>query len=186
MVSHLITTTLQAACLSALSNLAAQGIKAYRESHPFTLRLAPLAQFVIFTLISCPPNILWQEYLEYKFPGYTVAPTSLSTTSSSPTAEKQLHIPNTLRKFLFDQTLGAFVNTVAFVAAMAAFKGKSAKAVQREVERDVIPLMISSWKLWPIVALMNFTLVPVNKRVIVASVVGLFWGIYLSLFAALE
>ncbi|KIW97066.1 uncharacterized protein Z519_02458 [Cladophialophora bantiana CBS 173.52] len=186
MVSHLITTTLQAACLSAVSNLAAQGIKAYRESQSFSLRLAPLAQFVIFTLISCPPNILWQEYLEYKFPGYTVAPISPSTTSSSLTADKQLHIPNTLRKFLFDQTLGAFVNTVAFVAAMAAFKGKSAKAVQREVERDVIPLMISSWKLWPIVALMNFTLVPVNKRVIVASVVGLFWGIYLSLFAALD
>lgn len=31
MVSHLITTTLQAAVLSAISNLAAQGIKAYRE-----------------------------------------------------------------------------------------------------------------------------------------------------------
>ncbi|OAP57069.1 hypothetical protein AYL99_09182 [Fonsecaea erecta] len=186
MVSHIITTTLQAACLSAVSNLAAQGIKAYRESLPFTVKLAPLAQFVVFTLISCPPNILWQEYLEYKFPGYTVAPISPSTTSSSPTADTQLHIPNTLRKFLFDQTLGAFVNTVAFVAAMAAFKGKSAKAVQREVERDVIPLMISSWKLWPFVALLNFTLVPVNRRVIVASVVGLFWGIYLSLFAALD
>ncbi|KIW27131.1 uncharacterized protein PV07_06900 [Cladophialophora immunda] len=187
MVSHLITTTLQAAFLSAVSNLAAQGIKAYRESLPFSVKLAPLAQFVVFTFISCPPNILWQEYLEYKFPGYTIAPISPSTTSSSPNAAgTQLHIPNTLRKFLFDQTLGAFVNTVAFVAAMAAFKGKSAKAVRREVERDVIPLMISSWKLWPIVALLNFTLVPVNRRVIVASVVGLFWGIYLSLFAALD
>ena len=31
MLSHIITTTLQAATLSAVSNLAAQGIKAYRE-----------------------------------------------------------------------------------------------------------------------------------------------------------
>ncbi|KIW75840.1 hypothetical protein Z517_10585 [Fonsecaea pedrosoi CBS 271.37] len=186
MVSHFITTTLQAACLSAISNLAAQGITAYRESVPFRIKLAPLVQFVLFTFISCPPNILWQEYLEDKFPGYTIAPISPSTTSSAPTADTQLDIPNTLRKFLFDQTLGAFVNTVGFIAAMAAFKGKSAKAVQKEVERDTVPLMISSWKLWPIVALLNFTLVPVNRRVIVASVVGLFWGIYLSLFAAID
>ena len=42
---------------------------------------------------------------------------------------------NTARKLLFDQTLGAFVNTVAFVAAMAAFKGKGMKGVLRDVER---------------------------------------------------
>ncbi len=46
--------------------------------------------------------------------------------------------------------------------------------------------MISSWKLWPFVAFANFAFVPVNRRVIVASVVGLFWGIYLSLFATLD
>ena len=100
--------------------------------------------------------------------------------------EKQLDIPNTARKFLFDQTLGAFVNTVAFVAAMAAFKRKGAKAVQRDVESNVIPLMINSWKVWPFVALANFTLVPVSRRVIVGSIVGLFWGIYLSMFAAVD
>ena len=149
---------------------------------PFSLKLLPLAQFVIFTLISCPPNILWQEYLEYKFPGQTLAPSS----STDTIYEKQLDIPNTLRKLLFDQTLGATVNTFAFVTAMAAFKFRSAKAVQREVERDVIPLLINSWKVWPFVAIMNFTFVPVNRRVIVGAIVGLFWGVYLSMFAAVD
>lgn len=98
---------------------------------------------------------------------------------------------------------------------MAAFKGKGAKAVQKQVERviftlrtmpaqyavgkqkeehhmlinsrqDTIPLMINGWKLWPVVALFNFVFVPVSRRIIVASIVGLFWGIYLSLFAALD
>ena len=152
------------------------------HQRPLSIKLAPLAQFVIFTFISCPPNILWQEYLEYKVPGQTLTPSS----STDTIYEKQLDIPNTLRKFLFDQTLGAFVNTLAFVAAMAAFKGRTAKVVQREVERDVIPLMINSWKVWPFVALINFTFVPVSRRVIVSSIVGLFWGIYLSMFAAVD
>ncbi|KAL2414773.1 hypothetical protein ABEF95_012204 [Exophiala dermatitidis] len=174
--SHIVTTTLQAAGLSATSNVLAQFIKTRRENRPFTLNLRALFQFVLFTLISCPPNILWQEFLEDKFPGYII----------QTNGDKVLNKPNTARKFLFDQTLGAFVNTVAFVTAMAFFKGKSWKGVQREVERDVVPLMINSWKLWPLIALINFTLVPVSRRVIVASVVGLFWGIYLSLFAALD
>jgi protein Mpv17 len=46
--------------------------------------------------------------------------------------------------------------------------------------------MINGWKLWPLVAIINFTLIPVDRRVILSSVVGLFWGIYLSLFAALD
>ncbi|EXJ80288.1 hypothetical protein A1O1_08430 [Capronia coronata CBS 617.96] len=177
---HLLNTTLQAAALSGMSNVMAQYIKAYREEKPFALNVRSLLQFVLFSLISCPPNILWQEFLETQFPGYTVVSTSHGD------GERTLNKANTARKFLFDQTLGAFVNTVAFVAAMAAFKGKNWKGVQRDVERDVVPLMINSWKLWPAVALINFTLVPVDRRVIVASVVGLFWGIYLSLFAALD
>lgn len=52
--------------------------------------------------------------------------------------------------------------------------------------KDTIPLMINSWKLWPLVALFNFVFVPVDRRIIVGSVFGLFWGIYLSLFAALD
>jgi len=48
---------------------------------------------------------------------------------------KTLDKANTARKLLFDQTLSAFVNTLAFVAAMAAFKGKGLRGVQREVER---------------------------------------------------
>ena len=46
--------------------------------------------------------------------------------------------------------------------------------------------MISGWKLWPLVSLINFTLIPVDRRVILGSVVGLFWGIYLSLYAAVD
>ncbi|KAL6242736.1 hypothetical protein RBB50_010382 [Rhinocladiella similis] len=182
MPTHLVETTLQATALSAASNILAQFLKAYRENLSFSISLRPLFQFALFTLISCPPNILWQDFLEDRFPGY------YANSAAAASSEKVLVLDrsNTARKLLFDQTLGAFVNTVAFIAAMAAFKGKGAKAVQKQVERDTIPLMINGWKLWPVVALFNFVFVPVSRRIIVASIVGLFWGIYLSLFAALD
>ena len=43
--------------------------------------------------------------------------------------------------------------------------------------------MMAGWKLWPAVSFLNFTVVPMHRRILVGSIVGLFWGIYLSLFA---
>ena len=50
--------------------------------------------------------------------------------------------------------------------------------------QDFWTLIRNGWKLWPLVALFNFAIVPVHRRVLVGSIVGLFWGIYLSLFVA--
>ena len=44
--------------------------------------------------------------------------------------------------------------------------------------------MLAGLKLWPLVSLLNFTIVPVEKRILVGSLVGVGWGIYLSLVAA--
>lgn len=44
--------------------------------------------------------------------------------------------------------------------------------------------MIDGYKLWPAVSLLNYTVVPVEKRVVVGSLVGLGWGIFLAMRAA--
>ena len=129
---------------------------------------------MFFTLLTCPPNFLWQEYLERRFPGYT---TSVDGTRS-------LDKGNTARKFALDQTLGALVNTAIFIATFAGLIGKVGQGIQRDLRRETLPLRISGWKLWPIVSILNFTVVPLQRRILVGSVVGLFWGVYLSMIAA--
>lgn len=44
--------------------------------------------------------------------------------------------------------------------------------------------MVAGYKVWPLVSLLNFTVVPVEKRVVVGSLVGLGWGVYLALRVA--
>jgi hypothetical protein len=80
---------------------------------------------VLFTFLTCPPNFLWQEYLEETFPGKQI---ELDGTTS-------LHRANTAKKFFLDQTIGALVNTAIFIGTFAAFKGKDGPAIQREVRR---------------------------------------------------
>lgn len=44
--------------------------------------------------------------------------------------------------------------------------------------------MVNGYKLWPLVSLLNYTVVPMEKRVVVGSLVGLGWGVFLAMKAA--
>ena len=71
--------------------------------------------------MSTPPNFLWQQYLERRFPGYIVQ----KLDADEKGLKKRLNIRNTLAKLLLDQSLGSFVNTVAFVGAVRLLRGDS-------------------------------------------------------------
>jgi len=174
MPSPLVNATVQAGCLSALSNVLAQGLTAYRSGKPFVLDIIPITHFVLFAFLSTPPNFLWQEYLEEQFPGQ----------KTEANGQKKLDKMNTTKKFVLDQTLGAAVNTLLFIAVIGAFKGKDSNTIARDCQNDFWPMVQAGLTLWPLVSLLNFTVVPVHRRVIVGSVVGLFWGIYLSLMVS--
>lgn len=49
--------------------------------HGYSLDTGPLVTFVAFSLISCPPNYLWQSWMESTFPGYT-SPDDAGTVAS--------------------------------------------------------------------------------------------------------
>jgi hypothetical protein len=157
---------------------------------PFSLNTAPVVKFAIFSILSSPPNILWQTFLEDHFP--TNVPTS--TTRSADEKPKSLtktttSKTNILIKFLLDQTIGAVVNTLMFLAYMAYInasqqgKQNAWDVVQRECSDKTWPMMKDGYKFWPAISLISFVWVPVNKRVLFGCSVGVLWGIYLSLAA---
>jgi hypothetical protein len=50
--------------------------------------------------------------------------------------------------------------------------------------QDTFPIIYASYKIWPLASVVNFALIPVEKRIVFLSLVGLIWGIFLSLTAA--
>lgn len=94
----------------------------------------PVFQFILFTIVSTPPNFLWQDFLESTFPATTAAaavPTAEALAAAAKGDDKELdkearegrllepghgrlNIRNTVIKFVLDQTIGAAVNTVLF------------------------------------------------------------------------
>lgn len=90
-------------------------------------------------------------------------------------------------KFLLDQTIGALVNTLMFLAYMAYFNASQQdgqdtwSAVAKDCSDKTWPMMKDGYKFWPAVSLISFVWIPVDKRVVFGCSVGVIWGIYLSL-----
>ncbi|OHE96611.1 Mpv17/PMP22 family protein [Colletotrichum orchidophilum] len=132
----IVTATLQSAALSGTSNILAQVLTAYQTDQQLVIDWVPVFQFIIFTILSTPPNFLWQGFLEESFPAYHISPTKKAIASAAANNEKELdrearedqlvepklNIRNTLIKLFLDQTVGAALNTLAFSMFMHSIK----------------------------------------------------------------
>lgn len=204
----IVSQTLQGAVLSVTSNVLAQAISSYKDSvcavaqcsisscvqltrmqTPFALNYATVFKFALFSVLSTPPNIVWQGYLEDQFPTNvpSAAPPSEKPGSKPDPTKTSLSKTNVLIKFLLDQTIGAVVNTLMFLSYMAYVNAQGKPGVNAmdvvtsDCANKLWPMMKDGYKFWPAISLISFLWVPVDKRVVFGCSVGVVWGIYLSL-----
>ncbi|KAM3472938.1 hypothetical protein MY8738_008630 [Beauveria namnaoensis] len=212
MPSPIVAATIQSAGLGVLCSILAQCITAYRQEEPFSIDWIPVFQYLLFNVISTPPNFLWQELIEASFPSHPKPAARPKKTDDKP-VPPALSKRNTAIKFLLDQTVGAAVNTLLFSTFTRSLRMASAHAprvtnvykavsywvspgavdfslvdfrvVWAEAKEEFWPLVAAGYKLWPAVSLVNFTLVrSVQGRNLVGALAGLVWGIYICLFSA--
>lgn len=50
--------------------------------------------------------------------------------------------------------------------------------------QELFPIIFASYKVWPLASIVNFAVIPVEKRIVFLSSVGLGWGVYMALVAA--
>ncbi|KAL7798878.1 hypothetical protein V8C43DRAFT_313762 [Trichoderma afarasin] len=203
-----VTGRIVAAALSTASNLCAQFIETYWNKTTFHLDHIQLFRFIVLSLITAPPNYLWQQFLEKSFPAYpstqkardvgkdielkemeeAAAGASIgggSQSQSESSTQPRFSIRNTLTKWFIDCiTAGAIMNTVAFLVIMGVLKGQPIAQISSNIKAETIPIIIAGYKIWPIASIVSFSFVPVHRRIVFLSFIGLLWGIYLSLVAA--
>jgi hypothetical protein len=187
-MAAMISQTLQGAALSITSNVLAQVITSYKDNKPFVLNPIPVLKFCLYSIISNPPNIIWQTFLEKSYPTHVEPSKSdKEKPKASDTPKKTTSAKNVLIKFLLDQSFGAVMNTVMFLTYIgymnASSNGKfsSWDAATAEVRTKFWPLLFDGMKVWPIFSLVSFLWIPVERRIVAGCAVGVLWGIYLSL-----
>ncbi|KAI5244439.1 hypothetical protein E4T47_02770 [Aureobasidium subglaciale] len=184
------------------SNIIAQLLEQRSKQIPWTMSMPDLLRFIMFTLLTAPPNYLWQHALERAFPGRKALDTTKPTLPryeirehdgllggdaipKEEEAETRLDWQNTMIKWFVDcMTLGALLNVAAFLILMGIMKGKSTHQIGSALRTDTFPIIYASYKIWPLASIVNFAFVPVERRIVFLSAVGLVWGIFLSLTAA--
>ena len=134
MAPHILIATLQSAFLSLCSSLVA----AY-----FTTSDPPILALVLFSLLSTPPNYLWQQRVEKLLPGYTTQKIEVDAGGRGVTVEKKLNVANTIKKFVIDQTVMALINVVLFIGGVRLLQGiplaeclQAVKEVHHSCSRD--------------------------------------------------
>lgn len=119
----------------------------HHSQRPFTLDFFQLLRFVCLNLMTAPPNYHWQQFLERSFPAYIdprpasadasghelkptnpdggPSPAALEAGAGASVPEPKFSLRNTLTKWFVDCiTLGAIMNTMAFLVIMGAMKGQ--------------------------------------------------------------
>ncbi|KAL7906515.1 hypothetical protein GGI35DRAFT_471075 [Trichoderma velutinum] len=154
-----VTGRIVAAALSTTSNFCAQFIEAYWNNSIFHLDHIQLFRFIVCTLITTPPNYLWQQFLEKSFPAYppirqsrdhggkdielkameeAAAGASIGEGFQSQpeaTTQSKFSIRNTLTKWFIDCiTAGAIMNTVAFLVIMGLLKGQPMAQISSNIK----------------------------------------------------
>ncbi|KAI1421672.1 hypothetical protein F5Y12DRAFT_688521 [Xylaria sp. FL1777] len=201
MPSPMVKATMAAVALSSASNVLAQILEAYRDKRPFAFDVAMFLRFVTVAFLTSPPNYMWQQLLERTFPAYerkrpnagansprdlekqvTEAPPEAG---SGPEPKPKLNLRNTFAKWFIDCiTLGAIFNTVAFFILMGMLKRQPAAVIGHNIRFETIPVIVAGYKIWPFASIISFSCVPVERRIVFLSFVGLLWGIYMSLVAS--
>ncbi|CAM1503172.1 Fc.00g079480.m01.CDS01 [Cosmosporella sp. VM-42] len=204
MPSPIVSATLQAAALSTASNLLAQLIEARQQNRPISLDVLQLLRFVALTFMTTPPNCHWQQYLERTFPAYPEAERlddiEMTLAEDAPDLKEgyeerieqinreiapKISLKNTLAKWFIDCiTAGAIMNTVAFLILMGIMKGQAGSQIWSNIKTETIPIIVAGYKMWPIASIISFSFIPVHRRIVFLSFIGLIWGIYMSLVAS--
>lgn len=109
------------------------------------------AQANISPAIFGPAATKWYQFLQRKinFPNYSATITA---------------------RVLADQTVFATTNLFCFLSSMAILEGSSPK---EKLEKSYFAGLKANWLVWPAVQAINFSIVPLQHRVLVVNIVSL-------------
>ena len=86
-------------------------------------------------------------------------------------------------KLFADQIFMNPIITGGFIWINGVSNGVSLKDSLKLIKNDFPNLMLKAWPYWTVISAVNFTLVPLNYRLLVIKLASIAWNTFLSLFA---
>ncbi|KAK1709124.1 Mpv17/PMP22 family protein [Colletotrichum acutatum] len=176
----ILATAIQSSLLKGTANFTAQIVNQHRQaggSAGAPLDVRRVLEFATFGFIQGHINYWWQHFLEDQFPN-----SASSARGRGRKAPAPKNYFNVARKVLVDQTVGLFMMNSAFLLITSALRFGFSPIVYQIWSERIFDLIKAAWKFWPLVAMLNFALVPVGYRALVGMCVGFIWNMFLTFF----
>lgn len=90
------------------------------------------------------------------------------------------HWANTVARVACDQLIFAPVGIPMYYTVMGFLEGKSMLQVKKKVEDNWWSTLVTNWYVWPAFQMLNFSLVPVQHRLLSVNLISIFWNAFLS------
>ncbi|KAJ9061311.1 hypothetical protein DSO57_1021883 [Entomophthora muscae] len=182
----------------AVSNMYANpGINFFQSVQSLALDTERMTRFVAYQGAGVPIVYKWYSFLDRKFPISFQKPISADykyggNHNRGPSSSDGSQISNglgykfhnlykpVLKRVFVDQVIFAPFGLLVFFTAMALLEGGKAKGVKEKLSETYWKALVTNWKIWPAVQLINFCYIPLFFRLPFTGVMGIFWNTYLS------
>jgi len=138
-------------------------------------------KFVLFSLILTPISHYWYKYLDRIFDQRKKESSKKEELLES---QKTTNFSVVFKKFVLDELLYDPFCILFFMTIISLLEGKDFSHIWQKIRTDYWITQKMSWRIWPLVQLVNFSLVPGNLRIFFINLVSFFWGIFLQVRAA--
>ncbi|CAF0935585.1 unnamed protein product [Brachionus calyciflorus] len=85
-----------------------------------------------------------------------------------------------VKMMLLDQILSPYILNGSFLFVLALYGGKSYSEAYEEVKQKVLSVCLESYKVWPLVMILNFYVIPANNRVLFTNAISVLWTTYFT------
>uniref|UniRef100_A0A1B6DMK9 Mitochondrial inner membrane protein Mpv17 n=1 Tax=Clastoptera arizonana TaxID=38151 RepID=A0A1B6DMK9_9HEMI len=125
-------------------------------------------------------NIDWSRTIPYAGVGLVIGPTVGSWYKLLDKFLGSGGLKIVLKKLVCDQLLFAPVFCAFAVYTFSSIRGQPFKEIKENLQHKYIDILLTNYKIWPLVQIVNFYFVPLIYRVLVVQAVAVIWNTYLS------
>ncbi|ROW11996.1 hypothetical protein VPNG_05263 [Cytospora leucostoma] len=203
----LLSTAIRAFFLKAAANVTAQLASRWHTQDPIPQPIdrQRILEFAIYGFFQAQLGYCWHIFLERLFPSRYMLPQETPfplkpekkdddeerRISTEGTSAKFLEVikasssgirwPSVIGKLVLDQTIGMFTFLSIFLVWTNWFRTETFTEIAAIWRAKIFTILYTGWFIWPWVMILNFALVPVEKRQMVSVCVGFCWNVILSL-----
>jgi len=125
-------------------------------------------KFVAYSLLLTPISHFWYMFLDAVFP-------------KNPADKNSMVDSSALKKLAMDELLYDPFCIVFFYVIVGLLEGQNFGQIKQKLGREYWATQKASWAIWPIVQLINFSVVPGNLRILFINFIGFWWSIFMQL-----